>query len=315
MTSLERLADAGQPHPTLTPDAAIAVLVKSTIAQRDGYAKDGQVLEGNVALAVWTSAEVGLPLVRALDWVYIVKGSANLTAAAQRVLARRAGYDLDFPDDEQTDTVGTAYIRYGTSGVWRKVTFTLEQARTANLLGKDNWQHYARDMLTARACTRAVSRYAEEVKAGMNASGVWPNDDDPDDIDGGRIAPSGATIPAAEREPAIDAEQLEAIVADLKALPADQREWFRRRWKDAPPTGLGCPSLTRGGWLTAAHGALARYMLADAEQAATFAARLAEAVADAVPPDVHDDAPEANQHEDGTERYDPDDADSGAPSS
>ena len=306
MTSLERLSTAGAPRPPIDPPAAVALLVNSTTANRPGYAKDGHILEGNVALAVWTAAELGLPLIRSLDWVYIVAGSANLTAAAQRVLARRAGYDLDFPDDEQTDHQGTAYIRKGTHGVWRKVTFTAAQAKTANLLGKDNWVHYGRDMLTARACTRAVSRYAPEVLAGLDASEAWA-DDDPDDPTGGRTAPDGTTIPDADREPPLDPAELDAIVADLKALPADQREWFRRKWKDEPPDGYGCPSLTRGGWLTAAHGALARYLLDDAQAAADYAERLENALADAVPGAVHNDLPEANQHEDGTERYDPDD--------
>jgi hypothetical protein len=292
----------------LEPQAAIAVLINSTIAKRAGYSENGKVIEGNVALAVWTAAELGLPLVRALDWVYIVNGTAQLTAAAQRVLARRAGYDLDFPDDEQTDHQGVAYIRKGETGVWRKATFTAAQAKAANLLGKDNWQKYGRDMYTARACTRVIARYAPEVLAGLEGSDIWPDDGtDPAPAGSGSTAPDGATIPPGGREPGIDPDELAEIVEELQTLPADQREWFRRQWKDQPPGGYGCPSMTRGGWLTAAHGALARYMLDQAQADADFADRLDAAVADAVPPDVHDDAPDAYGHDDGTERYDPDD--------
>ena len=278
MTSLERLQQAGEPRQTLEPSQAIALLINSTIAKRAGYSENGHVIEGNVALAVWTAAELGLPLVRALDWVYIVNGTAQLTAAAQRVLARRAGYDLDFPDDEQTDHQGVAYIRHGDDGVWRKATFTAAQAKAANLLGKDNWQKYGRDMYTARACTRVIARYAPEVLAGLDAPNVWPDDTGPE------VGPDGATIPSPEREAAIDTDELAEIIEELQNLPGDQREWFRRQWKDAPPDGYGCPSLTRGGRLSAAHGALARYMLDDAQAAADVAERLEAAIADAVPP-------------------------------
>ncbi len=295
MTSLERLQSAGRPQP-VSFEKAVDVLCDSTVAQRAGYAKDGHVIRGNVELAVLTAATLDLPLVRSLDYVYIVNNVPQLYASTQRILARREGYDLDFPDAEQTEDCGTAYIRYGERGAWRKVTFTAAQADKAGLLTKDNWK-YRRDMLTARACTRAVGRYAPEVLAGMQAAGVWPDDhDEPAAQLGGRdIAPTGVTIPEPDREPPIDRLELEEIIEDLQALPADQREWFRRRWKDAPDDGgLGCPNLQRSHWLSAAHGALARYMIAEAQRAARFAEQLDGAVADAIPVDAHDhdDPPE-----------------------
>jgi hypothetical protein len=310
MTSLERLRTAGHPAPDLSPAQVVDVLCNSTVAHRPGYEVNGQVVRGNVELAVLTTLTLDLPTVRALDYVYIVGNVPQLYASTQRILARRAGYDLDFPDAEQTDKVGTCYIRYGERGAWRKVTFTHAQAEKAKLVDKDNWSKYGRDMLTARACTRAIGRYAPEVLAGMAAADVWPDDDDaqPDDHHGGAVAPSGATIPGPDREPPIDPKDRDDILGRVLDLPPPQLDWFRTRWRD----DLGCPNLQRG-WLSKAHGALARYMLADAEKAAAFAERLDGDGADAVPDDrgepipcdVHDDdeSPEATAH-DG-DRFDP----------
>jgi hypothetical protein len=152
-------------------------------------------------------------------------------------------------------------------------------------------------MLTQRACTRAISRYAPEVLAGMSAAGVWPEEDETP------AAAEPVTIPAPEREPEIDADQLEEILDRVHKLPPEQFDWFGHRWKD----DLGCPNLHRARWLRRSHGALALYMLAEAEKAAAFAERLDEAIADAVPPETHDDdtTPEAFER---SPKYDPDDA-------
>jgi hypothetical protein len=212
-----------------------------------------------------------------------------------RVLARREGYQLDFPDDEQTDQAGVAYIRHGGTR-WHKVTFTWDQAVKAKLVAKDNWTKYARDMLTARACTRAIARYAPEVLAGLPGGGADLDDDDgPDDT---RRRP---TIPAADAEPAIDPDDRASIVNHVQDLPDDQRAWFAQVWKH----DLGCPSLLRGERLTRAHGRLARYMLEDADQAVAFAQRLAAAIADATPAAVHDDLADVEPTDWQPPRYDP----------
>jgi hypothetical protein len=303
VTALERL---GQPKQPLSLDQVVDTLCRSTLVHRPGYEdKTGNVVRGNVEVAVLTAGMLDLPLIRALDYVYIVNNVPQLYAATMRIVARREGYDLDFPDAEQSEECGTAYIRYGERGAWRKATFTREQAAKAGLLGKDNWK-YQRDMLTERACTRAIKRYAPEVLAGMSAAGVWSDTDDdaaPDDIRGGSTAPSGATIPPAEREPALDPAERDEIVSQVLDLDQPELNWFRTRWKH----DLGAPNLTRG-WLSAAHGALLRYMLEDAEEAAIMRRRLEpEATDEPIPADAHDDddTPEALDHD--AHKYDPDD--------
>ena len=291
MTGLEAV---GQPRGELTAEQAIATIAASTIAEREGFTRDGRVVEANVALAVYTAQSLGLPLIRALDWVYIINGSANLTAEAQRVLARRAGYEIELVDAD----VSHATVQIRRTGRWHRVTFTKAQADAAGLTAgrKDNWNKWLVDMLIARACTRAIGFYAAEVKAGMAAAGVY---------DG----PAGGATDLAEwetgrREPPIDDDDLDQIVRTVRALPDDQRRWFSRQWLGV----LECPSLLGGDNLTRAHGRLARYLLDDAAGSADLAERLEAAVADAIPGDAHDadTTPEAYDREGW--RYDPDDA-------
>ena len=293
MTGLEAV---GQPRGELTAEQAIATIAASTIAEREGFTRDGKVIQANVALAVYTAQSLGLPLIRALDWVYIVNGSANLTAEAQRVLARRAGYDIELVDADVTH----ATVRIRRAGPWHQVTFTKAQADAAGLTGgrKDNWNKYLVDMLIARACTRAIGFYAAEVKAGMAAADVWADTEE--------RAEWETAVLGDRPEPPIDPADLDQIVRTVRALPEDARRWFSGQWLEV----LGCPSLLEGRALTKAHGRLARYLIDDAADttAAEFSDRLGQAVEDAIPDRLHDAAPEAASHgSDDPAIYDDDD--------
>jgi hypothetical protein len=263
-----------------------------------GVARAGDVLVACLYLdALDMDPRVGLP-----D-VYVVNGRPALLAEAQRALCRRAGIDLEVV----TATADLATVAITVPGrPRREVTVTMDEAVTAGWTkdpktGESMYTKLPHRMLTARACTHAISLYAPDVKRGMDAA-------DPVQLPAEAriaIAPDGATIPPDRREPSIDPDDRAAIIADLAALPAFQREWFRRRWKDPPELGgLGCPTLSGTGQLSAAHGALAGYMLRDAQAAAALEVGNAEPT----PAQVHDDAPESSDPEPGSERYDPDDA-------
>src|SRR5690606_39073208 len=57
--------------------------------------------------------------------------------------------------------------------VWRddeligSASYTIDQAKTAGLAGKDNWRKNPGDMLVARATTRAIKRHAPAVLLGL----------------------------------------------------------------------------------------------------------------------------------------------------
>ena len=67
------------------------------------------------------------------------------------------------------------------SGKWVTViqtgSFSLREALTAELSNKDNWKHYPKDMLDARAFDRAMSEIADDIKGGLKSPEVLSNGD------------------------------------------------------------------------------------------------------------------------------------------
>ena len=65
------------------------------------------------------------------------------------------------------------------SGKWVTITqkgsFSLSEALQAELSNKDNWKHYPKDMLDARAFDRAMSEIADDIKGGLKAPEVLSN--------------------------------------------------------------------------------------------------------------------------------------------
>jgi hypothetical protein len=278
-------------------DLAARIWVDSSMLPAHFKDKAGNVAVGDVVVACMYLDGNGMDPRVCLPDAYVIGGRPNLLAEAQRALCRRAGIDLEVVSSS-ADHATVAITVPG--GPRREVTVTMAQATAAGWTKSAMYTLMPERMLIARACTQAISLYAPEVKRGMDAA----------DPAAGRdriaVAPDGATIPPADREPAIDPDDRAAIIAAVKDLPAWQREWFRRRWKDPPELGgLGLPNLNGDGRLSAAHGALARYMLRDAEAAAAL--EQGEQTGEAMPVAVHDDAPESSDSEPGSERYDPDD--------
>jgi len=145
----------------------------------------------------------------------------------------RFGFATGPEDDIKSDM----QIRYRPQ-YWQDegaATFTIEEAKTAGLAGKDNWKGYPSDMLFARALTRAQRRYApdiwggsvytpEEVGADVDANG--------DVIDGSWRKVDDAPAAQIEAEkPVITLEMLvqkhgpaEILAANGGTLPATSEE-------------------------------------------------------------------------------------------
>jgi hypothetical protein len=273
-------------------DLAAQIWVHSSMLPKWFIDKNtGAVLTGDVLVACMYLDGNDMDPRVCLPDAYVINGRPNLLAEAQRALCRRHGIDLEVVSSSPEHATVAITVP---GGARREITVTMDQAIRAGWTKSEMYQKMPERMLIARACTQAISLYAPEVKRGMDAA------DPAASRDRIAIAPDGATIPPADREPPIDPDDRAAIIAAVKELPAWQREWFRRRWKDPPELGgLGLPNLNSDGRLSAAHGALARYMLRDAEAAAQLE--------EDIPVEVHDDAPESYDSEPGSERYDPDD--------
>jgi len=93
--------------------------------------------------------ELGLEPFAALRSIYIVDGQPTCSAQLMRALIQSAGHLLVWREVGADRVV--LYGRRRDTGADTTVTWTLDDARRAKLLGKGNWSTYPRAMLAARA--------------------------------------------------------------------------------------------------------------------------------------------------------------------
>lgn len=152
------------PEQKLTPDV-YEMLEKIALASYESR-KFGLTKPGEGTVKLLFCLEAGLHLSTANTGLYIVNGKlavqSNVIAAKLR---QHPNYDYEIK--EHTDKVCTIEIwRLGRSGEWGIAgvsSFTIEEARKADLLKKDVWMHYPKNMLFGRALTNGYRWYAPDV--------------------------------------------------------------------------------------------------------------------------------------------------------
>lgn len=118
---------------------------------------------GAVFLALEWAQQRNLAVLDVLHGVAFVHGKPVIDSTLQRALAIAAGYRLTITHaDEQRATVVVTRNneQLGTA------SFTIEEARTAGLAGKDNWKRHPTEMMVARATTRAIKWFCPEALLG-----------------------------------------------------------------------------------------------------------------------------------------------------
>jgi hypothetical protein len=129
-----------------------------------------KALRGNpaaITAALLYGAEVGLGPMMSLAKVAVIDGRPAMAAEAQRALILAGGHDLWI--EESTKTRCTIAGRRRGSELASRVTWTLDDARTAKIAGRSNWQAYPRQMLLARASAELARSIFADVIAGMAA--------------------------------------------------------------------------------------------------------------------------------------------------
>lgn len=117
--------------------------------------------------AILKGSELGLTPVTALAAFDNIQGTPAPKAITLRALVQGHGHDLEII--EETETKATArYRRKG--GDWQETSFTIEEAKQMNLLGKDNWKKQPRNMLVARVTSKAARLVASDVILGIGYS-------------------------------------------------------------------------------------------------------------------------------------------------
>jgi hypothetical protein len=110
--------------------------------------------------------ELGIPPIAALQTIVPIKGKLAMEAKAMLAVAiRKARVSWKLIELSEKQCVMEFSRPEFASSI--TVKFTLEEARRANLLGKDNWRQYPLDTLFARCASRGVRRIAPDSILGL----------------------------------------------------------------------------------------------------------------------------------------------------
>lgn len=117
--------------------------------------------------------ELGFGPMQALDSFNVIQGKVGLTAESMRALIMDNGHQIILSDIVGGDGTVVAIAakcrrKDWPTDMWETYTYSLEDALTAGLLGKQTWRQNPRAMLDARATSGAGRRYFADVLAGMS---------------------------------------------------------------------------------------------------------------------------------------------------
>jgi hypothetical protein len=173
-----------------------------------------------IAACILFGYEVGLEPMQSLAKIAVIDGKPALTAEAQRALILAAGHEV-WIEDATATRVTIAGRRRDSEQVTR-VTWTMDDARRANLAGRQNWRTYPRQMLLARASAELARAIFADAIGGLMAA---------EELEDGDVPQDGDTAPPKQRRRRRAATTTAAAPAPLdeaaQATPPSE--------SDAPP--------------------------------------------------------------------------------
>jgi hypothetical protein len=121
--------------------------------------------EGELVAVILAGRELGLPPMTSLRSLHLVEGRVVVAADTQLALMVRAGATFQWLSDGRN---GTAQLKLRRPGQQEHVqTYSIDDAKTAGLTGKNNWRNHPAAMLRARCVSAAARAYLPDVLAGV----------------------------------------------------------------------------------------------------------------------------------------------------
>ena len=126
--------------------------------------------------AILTGHELGLPPMAAIGKMHNIQGRATLSAEAARAIVQSRGHEIWLEQVSAAKVVACGRRR-GEENVVR-ITWTMDDAKRAGVVGKEVWRKFPQAMLTARAtadlcrahfadCLSGISYFKEELEDGV----------------------------------------------------------------------------------------------------------------------------------------------------
>ncbi|MCP5353404.1 MAG: hypothetical protein H6926_09505 [Chromatiales bacterium] len=139
------------------------------IAGTDFVPKDFRGKPAAVAGAILFGRELGLPPMTTLKNTYVVHGTPDLSAEAQRALVLAAGHEIEF--EEVTATRCKMRGRRVGSEVWTQAQYTMDEAKQSGDFSKNaNYKSRPQEMLIARCTSRLCSMIFPDVTGGFSSA-------------------------------------------------------------------------------------------------------------------------------------------------
>lgn len=195
-----------------------------------------------VAAAILAGREAGIGPMTALSHMHVVEGRPRLSAEMARALVLAHGHEIRF-DETTTQRCIIAGRRSG-SREWTEASFTMDDARRAELSGKWNWRHYPQDMLIARATGRLCRMIFSDCLAGMSVLAEEAQDGDVIALDTDENTHRPDTE---ENRPAKRGATAQRRAGKTTARPAPAKDTGRRAPTQSGVVGADTPEPTPAG--------------------------------------------------------------------
>jgi hypothetical protein len=130
-----------------------------------GFLPDAVKTPQQAAAIMLKGRELGIPAMQSFSQIHVIKGKPTCSSELMLALIARGGVTWDW--QESSDKVaGVVFHRHGFADCVGR--YTIEEAKKANLLGKDSWKNYPTNMLRARAISNGARMIAPDLLAGMS---------------------------------------------------------------------------------------------------------------------------------------------------
>ncbi len=144
---------------------ASELFAKSALIPRTLQGKPADVL-----VVMLTGQELGIGPMTAFRGLFVVDGKPALYATMMLALVRRSGLAAYIREVEGNEQVAVWETKRRDTGEIFRGKFTIDEARKAGLLAKDNWSKYPAAMLAARAQSMCVRKAYSEVLLGLHTA-------------------------------------------------------------------------------------------------------------------------------------------------